>query len=373
MLYFGSDKVEILYSKQYLTLNFLAVMLMLFWNQLLIPIIPTVVSIVLAVFFFIYCIPVWRSDEPKISQYNARYVSTVFLIIASVELGMFTSDREYFLTIPFIIAIVFGSMNSIFKSKILSKINILFMMSPLVKISMTYYDFEHLAVFSCISVMCIISLVLLGSTKEKIEKESELKAEFVKQVFKLCSNLTNHDLRNELSSMMVLSSKKYRENLPLFLNKFNECTSNILDHVSFNVFDNNPVNISDIISRMNHITNNDCIKFIYEAEDDINVFGNYNLIFSIIKNFIENAIEAAKNNGIMANIGVIKYGNTIEIIDDCGGFDVDKIMIGNSTKIGEGHGVFLSTMLDPSIQKMFGISVKILNINNGTRVIIKFS
>ena len=75
----------------------------------------------------------------------------------------------------------------------------------------------------------------------------------------------------------------------------------------------------------------------------------------------------------MSNIAVIKYENVVEIIDDCGGFDVSKIRKGRSDKNSKSHGIFLSTIIDPAVHKMFGFEVNLYNIGVGTRIIIKFN
>jgi hypothetical protein len=61
------------------------------------------------------------------------------------------------------------------------------------------------------------------------------------------------------------------------------------------------------------------------------------------------------------------------IVDNCGGFDVNKIALGVSRKSGEVHGVFLRTITDPSMQKMFGFKVSICSMGDGTRIVIEFN
>ena len=285
---------------------------------------------------------------------------------------MFTIRSEYMITVPFIVGMVLGNVNVIFKSRLLQSVNFVFMLTPLISILIFHRDIMHLSLFFFLTAMCTISYFLVSSNRQTIERESEVKANFVKEVCKLSSNLSSHDLRNELTKMMILSSKKYRENLPLFLETFDGFVQNVLAHVSFNVFESNPINIDDIVANLNHITNSSHVKFVYETEDNAKVIGHYNIIASLLKNFIENSIDAAMRRGHIAEVSMLKYENVIEIIDNCGGFDVDRIAMGNSSKLSKNHGIFLSTITDPSVQKMFGFKVTILRIVEGTRIIVMF-
>lgn len=372
MFFFGARKLEILYSKEYYVVNCLLVIMMEAFSMKLLNVIPWYAHGLITVAFLLVSLPLILNKSPTIEDFNRGYVVTVVLLMVNVSVAVFSFDKEYFLTIPFIVGVVLGNVNFLFRSRTISYAMFPFMLLPLIKISIYHRDVEHMAVFASISALCVISSILMSTNKAMVEKETERKAEFVKEVFKLTSGLSNHDLRNELASMMSLSSKKYRENLPLFLEAFDAHVNNILSHVSFNVFDHTDVDISDVISRMNHVTRNSNCEFVFEAEDDLPVKGNYNVISSMIKNFISNSVEAAVRNNKIAKVSVAKYGNVVEIIDDCGGFDVSRIGIGTSSKTGFGHGVFLSTIVDPSVQKMFGFNVRILNVVDGTRIIITF-
>jgi hypothetical protein len=114
------------------------------------------------------------------------------------------------------------------------------------------------------------------------------------------------------------------------------------------------------------VTNKASIDYV--ELDDSTFYTNKNILYSTIKNFLENSIEANSNCFVV----VIKEKDRITIIDDCGGFDLET-MKGKTTKEKKNlHGIFLKTITDPSIKNLFNFEVKIDRMDNGTRVKIVF-
>lgn len=373
MFYIGSDKVEILFSKAYYTLNFVAILVMSALTSYIVKSIPAYINVIIMFGYFAYSLPLIFNKKPQYSDYIKRYIVTIVIVMLNVDTAMYLLRSECILTMPFVIGIVIGNINVIFKSHIIRYLNMVFITSPLIKLFMSVWTIERFAVFICLLSMCVVAHFILASNRRKIESETNAKANFVKEVVGLSADLNNHDLRNELTKMLKLSSKKYRENLPMFLEEFDRCMSNVLKCASFNIFENSDIDVEDITARLKSMISQNSGEFILEIEDNIKLTGNHNIVYSMIKNFIDNSLEAASSNSIKPEIALIKYDNVIEIVDNCGGFDVNKIALGRSSKSGEWHGVFLRTITDPSMQKMFGFKVSIYSMGDGTRIVIEFN
>jgi hypothetical protein len=216
-------------------------------------------------------------------------------------------------------------------------------------------------------------MFLFKSNKSQFEL-NEQKAELFKNVNKSMNQLRRHDVRNELMKMMILAKAKYRNDIELFMDTLQQFTTSINELIDDKIYDSHyEVDIDSLISTMNHITSHKCIVFNYKKEDSVPLLSNKNFLYSTIKNFVENSCEAAMNKGIVANVTLTKTENKIIIEDDCGGFDVNKIIEGYTSKNEKNlHGVFLKTITNPFIKNMFGFEVRIERVDNGTKVTLIF-
>lgn len=373
MLYFESNKFDVLFSRKYYIVNIVIVMILLAITWKTIPTFGPYISVGASILFLGVS---WKSILGRTMtrlEYEKNYIILIYLIMFIIVVSLFTIEKEYIIVIPFLMSMVFGNVNVIFRSNFLQKINQIFMLTPLIKIVITYRNFEYFSVFVFIASLVVITNLLFTTNRNRLEAESEMKADFVKEVFKLTSQLSNHDVRNSLTKMMILSKKEYRENLPKFLEEYDNCVSDILSHINLDVFSNTDINITELIDKMTHVTRKDNVNFIFDCRDDIKVVANSNIVYSTIKNFIENSIEAANRKNEDVSIMLTKYKNIVEIADNCGGFDVNNIKTGNTTKNSKGHGIFLSTIIDPAVQKMFGFEVNLYNTGIGIKTVIKFN
>lgn len=371
MIYFQSNKFNVIFGRWYYLANMIVVYLMLMCTFKTIPVLGPYVAISSAVIFTGLSWKFLLGRNLSVAEYRRNYISLIYIIMIILVTALAVIKKEYILIIPFMMSMIFGNVNVIFKSNTLKHINILFMCTPMIKILVEYRTFEYFAVFTFITSLTLIINILFTTNKKNLEAEGEVKANFVKEVFKLTSQLTNHDVRNSLTKMMILSKKEYRENLPKFLDTYDSCVQDVMRNINLDVFTLVNINITSIVNMMSSVT--DKVKFIAEYEDEVNVKANYNIVYSTIKNLIENSIEAANRNNIAAEISLIKYENVVEIIDNCGGFDVSKIALGVTTKKEDNHGIFLRTIVDPAVQNMFGFSIQLYNTGNGTRIVIQFA
>lgn len=308
-------------------------------------------------------------------QYINRYVLKIVVGMCVISTSVYYSSREYIIFLPVLMCLLYLNVNTILKSKTISFLSFPFALVSFGKIFITekYQSFEYIGVIFIFSTIVILSMLLFKSNKSQFEL-NEQKAELFKNVNKSMNQLRRHDVRNELMKMMILAKSKYRNDVELFMDTLQSFTTSINELIDDKIYDSHfEVDIDSIISTMNHITSHKSINFKYIKEDSVPLLSNKNFLYSTIKNFVENCCEAAMNKGIVADVVVTKTENKIIIEDSCGGFDVNKIIEGYTSKNEKNlHGVFLKTITNPFIKNMFGFEVKIERVCNGTKVSLIF-
>lgn len=110
-----------------------------------------------------------------------------------------------------------------------------------------------------------------------------------------------------------------------------------------------------------------------EINNDSKIMAEASMVYvvSMVKNFIDNAYEAAERRQMLTKlkIKVSSFSNTIIIEDNAGGFDKSKIANGKTSKKGNGHGVALDNFLKAAHD--LGIDLKIDSVlGKGTTVLI---
>lgn len=308
-------------------------------------------------------------------QYRNRYVLKIIVGMCVISSSVYYSNREYIIFLPVLMCLLYLNVNTILKSRTISILSIPFALVSIAKIYISehYHSLEYLGVIFVFSSIVFLSMLLFKSNKSQFEL-NEQKAELFKNVNKSMNQLRRHDVRNELMKMMILAKAKYRNDIELFMDALQQFTTSINELIDDKIYDSHyEVDIDSLISTMNHITSHKCIVFNYKKEDSVPLLSNKNFLYSTIKNFVENSCEAAMNKGIVANVTLTKTENKIIIEDDCGGFDVNKIIEGYTSKNEKNlHGVFLKTITNPFIKNMFGFEVRIERVDNGTKVTLIF-
>lgn len=310
------------------------------------------------------------------NDFNNRYVMKIIFGIFTMLFSVYYSNREYIIYLPILMGLFYLNVNSIIKSKLVHYACLIFIPFPIIKVLFTNLQnkIEYLVVLIMFSTISFMTHYLFSSRKNQIE-ENEEKVETIKTIFQMRNGLKKHDIRNELTKLMILSSKKYRSDFNLFI----ETLESIVKTINLSIDDDDifgeheVINFDEILDQMPNVTLNKNINFSYGKKDEIKIKCNKNILFSTIKNFLENSMEAARKNQKIAGVVLTKEKNLITIIDDCGGFDLSKISFGNSSKEHKHlHGIFLKTIITPFIKDVFGFSVEIENIGSGTKVKIMF-
>ena len=317
-----------------------------------------------------------RRKELTEKQYTLRYVVKVILGTAAVSCGVLMIDKDYVLYLPILVGMMYFNVNTILKSAVVQYTTILFMCIPFIKlIIMNPVNLtEYISVISVFLGISILSTMLFRTNKEKLE-EAEKTSSMVIGVHKLMTGLALHDIRNTLQKMQILATAKYRNDIQLFMTTMYRDMKAIEQCVENNMFSQSEeVNIVDIVDSLSHITNNNSVLFCFVCEDQEPVFGVRNMIYSALKNFIENSIEATQRQHKISTITVAKSDNKVIITDNCGGFDVSAITKGVSAKVpgSKKHGIFLRTITDPAIRNLFGFTANIERIEDGTKITMIF-
>lgn len=309
-------------------------------------------------------------------SYNSRYASKIVMGIVLIALSVVYVDRDYILFLPIIMGLLYLNVNSIIKSKFVNYMLSIFVVVPIVKIYMfsNYNKYEYIGVLVTFMFLITMSNMLFRLNSEKLF-EVENRAETTKEIVRLMNHLVVHNVRNELQNMQILCKAKYRNDIDLFIDTMHEYQQSISRLVDSDIFDNfESIDVKEIINGMNHIIGKNLVDFDYTEKDNTEIATNKNVLYSTIKNFIENSIEASRKFKDKKSILIVKEGKTIKITDSCGGFDVSNIKVGSTTKSVDKryHGVFLKTITDESICKLFGFAVTIKKIDDGTEIEIKF-
>lgn len=345
-------------------------------------ILASIFSLVSVVFLVESIIKKEYSDK----DYVNRYVIKIILGMIMISFSVFNIQKDYVLYVPILMTIMYLTVNNILRSKLVSTSIYLFMLSPFIKIS-SYENtrkFEYFAVLFAFSAISYLSVLLFHANKtriEEIENANELmqktleetiaKADSIKSIHRMMHYLTCHDIRNELTNMTCLQQSKYRKDIDLFQEVMYKYINSINTLVDTNIFDNHEeIKICELVGNMNHVTNRGIVDFYYNRVEPTKIISNKNFVYSTIKNFIENSVEAATKLPGKRSVRISQYKNVVSIEDTCGGFDPKTA---KSTKFDtKNHGIFLKTITDPSIKYLFNFEVSINRTEYGTRVDIIF-
>jgi len=292
----------------------------------------------------------------SVAQYNLRYSITMVTGMVTITASLFRVPKDYILFVPFMTSFVYLNANTIIKSRVLHWLILVFMITPVIKMMAWHFTVEAAAVMAFYSSINFITIYLFSTNKQAIDNAKNEGA-FVREMMGLLNAWTVHDVRNELTKMQILAKKDLRNDLPKFLDTLYQYTESIAGLVDNDVEkDLETIHIRDMVARITHVTNHAMLDFHYLEEDDTPVTGKRRIVYSVLKNIIENSLEAALRNGRKARIELRKAGNSVVIVDDCGGFDIERIRFGYSSKGESSHGFFLRTITNPATENVFGMN-----------------
>jgi len=310
-------------------------------------------------------------------QYRIRYVTKILCGIVVVASGSLYIDQDYVLYVPILVGMAYITVNTILRSSILQACSITLLLVAPLKILLVMESSKFVAYMSTIvmeTALVILTFAIFRTNKERLE-ETEKTVAILRGHHSMNTHQFSHDMRNVLQSMQELATSKYRTDPIKWLEKFDEYVASI-DELCENYKSDemSQVSIDSIIDALSHMTTNRRIIFNYVKYDDDPVLSYKNYVFWVLRNLIENSIEAANRRGILGTVAVVKSKNTITITDNCGGFDVSGIAHGNTSKTHDPkkHGVFLRTITDPSMSYMYGFTTVVENIKTGTQATLVF-
>lgn len=371
-MYSFTDKaVATLYSRKFLFVSSAFNLLLYGFTAKIVPQ-NTPLTLICAVLIAALLIESGLRKTFSVAQYNLRYSLTIVTGMVTITASLFRVPKDYILFVPFMTSFVYLNANAIIKSRALHWLILAFMITPVIKMMTWHFTIEAAAVMAFYSSINFIAIYLFSTNKQAIDNAKNEGA-YVREMMGMLNAWTVHDVRNELTKMQILAKKDLRSDLPKFLDTLYRYTESIADLVDNDIEKNlETIHIRDMVARLAHVTSHAMLDFHYLEDDDAPVIGKRRIIYSVLKNIIENSLEAAQRNGRMAHIELRKVGNTVTITDDCGGFDIERIRFGYSSKEESSHGFFLRTITNPATENVFGFKTTLINTGNGTRITLVF-
>jgi hypothetical protein len=316
----------------------------------------------------------FRSREYDHSEYRVRYIALVIVGMVVISVAVFVLPEDYVLYLPILMGVLFFNVNTILKSEFLRWAIVVFTAMPFLQLlflqrfqALEY--FYILLLFVGISVLSNKLFHVNATTLESAERQATI----LRQVFRMANTLTQHDVRNELQKMQVLATARFRQDPILFLDTlsgFTECIESLVDTRPFESRD--WVSITEILGRIAHVTGDPSIEYSQDLSEAKPLWVNRNILYSVLKNLMDNSIEAARALGGPRKVRLVCMDSCLRLEDECGGFPLEHVGRGISQKRGQGHGVFLQILLDPTAETIFGFQAEIANTGTGTRVTLRF-
>lgn len=371
MIALPSPSIRTFYTRTFFLLSSLPSMMTFVATFRMVPF-PSDVLAVVAVVAYLALIAerFIRPGEFTKVQYDRRYVVLILLGMAVVTSDVFVLREDYILYLPILTGILYINVNAFLRSRVLRWAIVVFMASPLVPL---FLEGRSRAA-TYIGVLVLFAFItwasnLLYHVNATVLDASERELEILRNVFRLSNALVQHDVRNEMQKMQILATARYRQDPVRFLDAFSDFTERIESILDSRPFETRAlVRPRELLDRLSHLTADPNIRFEAHLDDKQAISANRNLLFSTLKNLLDNSIEAARSNGIRGHVVITQKPGEIILEDDCGGFRVESVREGRSQKSGDGHGVFLRTILDPTAEAIFGFRVDIVNTGKGTRV-----
>ena len=305
-----------------------------------------------------------------------RYIVKILSGMGAIALSMALVARDYVIYLPIVMGLMYLNANTLIRSSAIQGAVFGLMPLSVVKaVAMHHSNPVEAGEYAATSALLVASGLLtykLFSTNKSVFERNERMAATLPAVGRMQDELSAHDVNNSLASLYILSNERYRADKGMFLEELDRRVEQVKELVDARRMDRRDrVDVGKLLDRMPGAAG-DC-ALVREFADDVPVTANRNMLFSMLRNFLENSSQAAERSGRACTVRVRKRGDLLELEDDAGGFDVERIGSGESAKSGGGHGVFLRTVADPAVQAGFGYRLRISRTGRGTLVSIAFA
>jgi signal transduction histidine kinase len=319
-----------------------------------------------------------RKGMLSVKDMQLRYLAKIFAGMTVIVSSAFLIDKDYMIYVPVVMGMLYLNINTLLRSSALHWAAVGFMSLSIVKALLLHHGTaREIAEYSSTAILLtgsgFLSFGLFRSNKRNYE-ENEQQASTLMAVSKMLNQLLVHDVNNALTSIFIVAAEKYRSDKPLFMEELEHRVGVVKDIIDSRIVDHQAaVDVGEVLDQMTALFAGPGVSIETEIVDTNRVVTSRNMLYSILRNLLENSMEAAQRADRPCRILIRKAGHSVLVEDDCGGFDVEGIRLGASSKSGVGeHGVFLSTITNPVIQVAFGVKVDLSRTRTGTRVEMVF-
>jgi signal transduction histidine kinase len=364
-----------LYCRSFFVLSCLSSFLMFWCNWRIVPGMGKAASLV-ATSLYVGMLVENLLRDLTVEQYNRRYAFKIFVVMCLTSVALFEMSRDYLLYLPVLLGMLFLNVNAIFRSPFVDRMILVYMALPAIKVLLFYPQSARLEYLSQVVLFTSVSYLtnhLFQANKSQLE-ESDNRAAMLQSLFGMVTPLLAHDVRNELAKMQRLALKKYRDDPDLFENVMHDhirAITRMVDSVTLE--SQSPVSFAELSKELSCMRRPQNVRVSFHEQDARLFVSNRNIVHSVLANLLENSIEAAIRCGDSHHISVRKGEDSIQVEDDCGGFDPKQVVFGRSWKQGSHHGVFLRTLTDPSFERLFHFRAEIKRTNVGMSVTLVFA
>lgn len=316
------------------------------------------------------------TKEYSLEQFKNRYIFKIVSGMFITSLSVIFVNKDFVMYVPVLLGILYLNVNTLLNSKLIKYCSIIYFAVPVFK-AFVYYSgsarIEYLAIMFVFISVSVMTFYLFNSNRECIA-DTKNEAQTIKNINDLVYTITSRSVEKEITNIIDIVKSVYKNSADdVVQNTLNSCENirTIISEADYNKKE--IVDLKEIFGMLDYLTSRSNINIDIQFDNQY-VYSNKMMMFSTIKNVIENSYEAAVRRGIMADIIVRKYGNIMTIKDNCGGFDMSKIESGYSAKQKtEGNeGLFLKTITSPYVKTIFNFNIDVRQIENGTQIDIAF-
>lgn len=363
-----------LFKKEFFIVSTVSNIISLGFTMFIVPQTYLITSLLCLLFLFML-IESFVKDY-SVEQFKNRYIFKIVSGMAITSLSVIFINKDFVMYVPVLLGILYLNVNTLLNSKLIRYSAVLYFTVPVIK-AFVYYSgterIEYLAIMFVFISVSVMTFHLFNNNRSTID-DTKNESETIKHINDLVYTITSRSVDKEIDNIVDIVKSVYRISADDIIQKTVNACDNIRTIISEADYNKKEiVDLDEIFGMLDYITTRSNINVDIRLDNQY-VYSNKMMMFSTIKNVIENSYEAAVRRGIAADIVVRKYGNILTIKDNCGGFDLEKIRNGYSDKTSTSgnEGKFLKTITSPCIKTIFSFNVDVTRLENGTQVEIVY-